>query len=85
MAAGRQAEHAAVPGTQLGRYPQALACATRVFADDPPPYGNLGSGSVPVSRMAAVMASAIFQLLDAGRLAGATRLIPGRPGTRAGS
>jgi DNA-binding CsgD family transcriptional regulator len=25
----------------LGRYPQALACATAVFADDPPSYGNL--------------------------------------------
>lgn len=25
----------------LGRYPQALACATSVFADDPPSYGNL--------------------------------------------
>ncbi len=25
----------------LGRYPQALSCASRVFADDPPSYGNL--------------------------------------------
>ena len=25
----------------LGRYPQALACAASVFADDPPSYGNL--------------------------------------------